>query len=211
MRRQGRMTHAQSRAMDALWAQYGLEAGRDCLEDPQKDYILEIGFGMGGSLLSMAKAHPEQNFIGVEVHRPGVGKLLSEIEKYQLNNIRIFQNDIINVLNQSIKDNILCKTQIFFPDPWPKRRHHKRRLVQADFIQKLYQKLKPGGYLHLATDWKDYAEQMMAVMTQAEGFINCSGTNKYIENQIIRPITKFEQRGRQLGHSVWDLLFQKKE
>jgi tRNA (guanine-N7-)-methyltransferase len=170
-------------------------------------YILEIGFGMGQALLAMAQQNPQQNFIGIEVHRPGVGNLLSELEAQQINNVRVFCADAVEVLRYCIPDHFLSGINIFFPDPWPKKRHHKRRLIQTDFVLLLQQKLKSQGFLHLATDWQHYAEHMMAVLNTVPGFINAAGEGNFMPRPENRPLTKFEQRGQQLGHEVWDLVF----
>ena len=173
------------------------------------DTYLEIGFGMGASLVEMAKAAPDKNFIGIEVHFPGVGKLLHSMEEQGVENIRVFCHDAVEVLELCIADQSLDRMQIFFPDPWHKKKHNKRRLVQADFIQKLRAKIKVGGVIHLATDWEHYATQMMQVMTAADGFKNQAGQACFSERPDYRPFTKFEKRGERLGHGVWDLLFEK--
>ena len=211
--RQGRMTTGQQRAFDELWPRWGLtrEAGR---LDPQQVFgrraplVFEIGFGMGQSLIEMAQAAPEQDFIGIEVHRPGVGKLLSGMDEAGIDNIRVYNDDAVEVLNDCIDDGSLDVVQIFFPDPWHKKKHKKRRLVQPAFVQKLRAKLKIGGFIHLATDWQDYAEQMLEVMSVADGFRNQVGDG-YAPRPERRPTTKFEKRGERLGHGVWDLLFER--
>lgn len=211
--RQGRMTTGQQRAFDELWPRWGLmrDAGR---LDPQRVFgrraplVFEIGFGMGQSLIEMAQAAPEQDFIGVEVHRPGVGKLLSGMAEAGIDNIRVYNDDAVEVLDACIDDASLDVVQIFFPDPWHKKKHNKRRLVQPAFVQKLRQKLKIGGFIHLATDWQDYAEQMLDVMSTADGFRNRAGDG-YAPRPERRPTTKFEKRGERLGHGVWDLLFER--
>ncbi|MBU2114787.1 MAG: tRNA (guanosine(46)-N7)-methyltransferase TrmB, partial [Gammaproteobacteria bacterium] len=171
--------------------------------------VLEIGFGMGKSLVQMAKAAPEKDFIGIEVHRPGVGACLSEAVAQQVKNLKVFEHDAVEVLEHSIADNSLDTVQLFFPDPWHKKRHHKRRIVQGEFVQLLRRKLKPGGVFHMATDWENYAEHMLEVMSAAEGFSNLSADSTYVERPEQRPLTKFEQRGQRLGHGVWDLMFKK--
>ncbi len=199
--RQGRMTPAQEKALRDLWPAYGLDASSQ-LADLKSPLILEIGFGMGQSLAIQAKAHPENHYIGIEVHKPGVGSLLLQIQKEAIQNIRIFCCDAIDALKNNISDDSLDKVQIFFPDPWPKKRHHKRRLIQIDFMKLICQKLKLGGILHIATDWENYAEYIAEVVTQTKLFEKIEMTS---QNQ--RPSTKFEARGRKLGHKVWDLIF----
>ena len=210
------MTPAQQRALDQIWPQYGLTNSGQSLDlkhifGRSSEVVLEIGFGMGESLAAMAKDHPETDYIGIEVHRPGVGALLLTILKEGIENIRTYREDAFCVLNQSINDKSLSSIQVFFPDPWPKKRHHKRRLIQPDFVDLLHRKLKEGGSFHLATDWEDYAVQIMAVLSAHDGFQNTAGEGHFIQNQTLRPATKFENRGRRLGHGVWDLLFLKKD
>lgn len=211
--RAGRMTPSQQRALDTLWPVKGLLRENGML-DFQKTFgrdtptVLEIGFGMGQSLLQMAQQAQEKNFIGIEVHRPGVGKLLHSMEESGVGNIHIYCDDAVEVLAQCIPDSSLAAIQIFFPDPWHKKKHNKRRLIQPEFVQALRAKLQLGGVLHLATDWEDYAEQMLEVMSAAPGFVNQAGSG-YAPRPESRPKTKFEQRGERLGHGVWDLLFEK--
>jgi tRNA (guanine-N7-)-methyltransferase len=212
--RSGRMTAGQQSAYDALWENKGLQLANGLIDQTrvfgrEAPLVLEIGFGMGQSLLAMAKAAPEKNFIGVEVHLPGIGKLLHGMDEMQIDNLRVFHNDVVDVLAHGIPDHSLDRIQIYFPDPWHKRKHNKRRLIQPAFIQSLRKKLKTGGVIHLATDWEDYARHMMKVMTPAEGFSNQAGDNEYSLRPEFRPITKFEKRGERLGHGVWDLLFEK--
>ena len=211
VKREGRMTAAQKRALEELWPCYGVEPGqpidfkqlfgRDC------PVVLEIGFGNGESLATMAQANPEKCYLGVEVHRPGVGNLLQTIERAGVDNLRVSKTDSVELLNEQIPDHSLAAVQIYFPDPWPKARHHKRRLVQPDFIQLLRRKLKPGGSVHLATDWQDYAEHMLEVMEAAEGYSNTAGPGQFLSRPDWRPQTKFELRGLRLGHPVFDLLY----
>lgn len=163
---------------------------------------------MGDSLLEMARLNPDSNFIGVEVHQPGVGKLLHGIAEQKLSNLKIICHDAKEVFEYCFGNESIDKLQIFFPDPWPKKRHNKRRLVQTDFIQQLVEKLKPGGEIHLATDWQAYAEHMMEVMEAITGLNNANGAGNYWPDPD-RPSTKFETRGIRLGHGVWDLLFRK--
>ncbi len=216
VRRQGRITASQQTAIDALLPTYGLNPAQGMLDfqsifNRSAPVVLEIGFGMGQSLLQMAQATPEQDFIGIEVHWPGIGALLNGIEQNQLQNIRVFAGDATEWIQHCIPDASLARILIFFPDPWPKKRHHKRRLIQPKFIALLRQKLKAGGTLHLATDWGDYAMQMMTVISQIDGFINVAGPGEFTPRPNYRPMTKFELRGQSLGHSVWDLLFIKEK
>jgi len=171
------------------------------------DTVLEIGFGMGESLISMAKEAPQKNFIGIEVHRPGVGRLLSRINEEGLDNIRVYCEDAIDVLDKCIPNGSLSTLQLFFPDPWHKKKHHKRRIVQSEFAQKIKAKLAVGGCFHMATDWQNYAEHMMDVMEAAADFSNVAGANVYSPQPPTRPVTKFQRRGEKLGHGVWDLIF----
>lgn len=211
--RGGRLTPSQQKALEQYWPRYGLERQQGYIQ-PEKIFgndqplVFEIGFGMGDSLVQMALASPEQNFIGVDVHPPGVGTLLRKIADSELNNLRVYQDDAKLILDECIPDNILDRVQIFFPDPWHKKRHHKRRLIQHDFMQLLLAKLKKGGLIHLATDWENYAEQMMQVLSEIEELENCAGAGNFAENHQ-RPVTKFQRRGERLGHGVWDLLFKK--
>ena len=177
----------------------------------QGPVVLEIGFGMGASLVEMAGRDASTDFIGIEVHLPGVGKLFHLMQEQAVENIRAYCDDAVEVLTHCIPDNSLDRIQIYFPDPWHKKKHHKRRLIQPAFVQALRQKLKSGGVLHLATDWEHYAEHMMEVMCAAEGFNNQAEALCFAERPEYRPITKFEKRGERLGHGVWDLLFEKTE
>jgi len=214
--RAGRTTLGQERALEELWPVFGLElsAGKIDLNEVfgrEAQTVLEIGFGMGESLISMAKAAPELNFIGIEVHRPGVGRLLSRVEEEQLTNIRVYSEDAIEVLAQCIADNSLQTLQLFSPDPWQKKKHQKRRIVQADFAQMIRAKLKIDGCFHMATDWQNYAEHMMEIMEQAAGYSNRAGAKGYSPQPEHRPVTKFQRRGERLGHGVWDLIYQRAE
>ncbi|WP_150304838.1 tRNA (guanosine(46)-N7)-methyltransferase TrmB [Pseudomonas saliphila] len=212
--RAGRMTDAQKRGIDVGWPKFGLDLEHgmldlDVLFGRQAPRTLEIGFGMGQSLLEMAAAAPEQDFIGVEVHRPGVGSLLNGVLNAGLSNLRVFDCDAIEVLDKTIPDASLDRVLLFFPDPWHKKKHNKRRIVQLDFAEKLRQKLKPGGVFHMATDWEAYAEQMLEVMSAAPGYRNLAPDGTYIPHPEERPVTKFERRGERLGHGVWDLKFER--
>jgi tRNA (guanine-N7-)-methyltransferase len=214
IRRQGRITAAQQQALE-------LYSGKFCLE-PTRAYdfkqvfgrnaplCVEIGFGNGNSLAQVAAANPDKDYIGIEVHRPGVGHLIMLLEQQGINNVRIYYHDAMEIMEQCIADNSLDAVHLFFPDPWPKQKHHKRRIVRPDFIELLSRKLKPGGYFHAATDWKNYAEAMLALLSVSNAFINTSATNDFCQRPDYRPLTKFEQRGIKLGHGVWDLIFRKK-
>ncbi len=171
--------------------------------------IVEIGFGMGASLLAMAEAHPQINYIGIEVHRAGLGRLAADLHDHQINNVRIAPYDAVEVLNTCVEAGSLSGVQIFFPDPWPKKRHHKRRLIQTEFISHVLTRLKPGGFIHCATDWEAYAQHMLSVLSSIPGLENDSETHDYVPRPTIRPLTKFEQRGQNLGHGVWDLMFKR--
>ncbi|WP_404340829.1 tRNA (guanosine(46)-N7)-methyltransferase TrmB [Pseudoalteromonas mariniglutinosa] len=212
VKREGRLTKGQAAALEKCWATMGLEHKDGMLDlaavfGNSNDVVLEIGFGMGKSLVEMAKNAPQLNFIGIEVHRPGVGACLMDADAAGITNLRVFEHDAVEVLADCIADNSLSTLQLFFPDPWHKKRHHKRRIVQPDFVEKLRSKLKIGGVFHMATDWENYAEHMLEVMQSAEKFKNQSTSNDYVPRPETRPLTKFEQRGHRLGHGVWDLMF----
>ena len=211
--RQGRLTRGQQQALDRLWPVYGIDFQVQPIDlartfGQAAPVILEIGFGNGDSLLQQAKDHPQHNYLGIEVHRPGIGHLLHLVEDAGIRNLRVINHDAVEVLQQQIPDNSLDCIQLFFPDPWHKKRHQKRRIVNAAFIELVHQKLKAGGTFHLATDWEDYAQYMLTEMEQAQGFVNAAGKGNYAKNTN-RPATKFEHRGRRLGHGVWDLIYNK--
>jgi tRNA (guanine-N7-)-methyltransferase len=213
VRREGRLTPAQKRALEELWPRYGVDDTRASLDLATlfgriAPVIVEIGFGNGEALAATAAAHPENDYLGIEVHRPGVGHLLNLLAAQRIANVRVVVADAKEVLAMRLPDQSLSTVHLFFPDPWPKKRHHKRRLVQPDFVQLVRRKLKPGGVFHLATDWQDYAQWMMATLTAAEGFENVSGRDCYGERGE-RPLTKFERRGARLGHGVRDLRFRR--
>ena len=212
--RQGRVSVAQQRSLDTLLPRFGIpyaekQLDLDAVFGRAAPKILEIGFGMGESTASIAQAHPENDSLTLEVHTPGVGSLLKQIEEKGLSNIRIIQHDAVEVLRDMLPDAILDGVHIFFPDPWHKTRHNKRRLIQAPFVAQLVHKLKPGGYIHVATDWQDYAEQVLAVLS-AEPLLQNTAPD-YAPRPAYRPLTKFEQRGIRLGHGVWDIVFRRKE
>ncbi|ALO43240.1 tRNA (guanosine(46)-N7)-methyltransferase TrmB [Pseudoalteromonas phenolica] len=214
VKREGRLTKGQAAAIEKCWSSMGLEHSQGLLDFSQvfgndNDVVLEIGFGMGKSLVEMAKNAPHLNFIGIEVHRPGVGACLMEADEAGLTNLRVFEHDAVEVLADCIADGSLTTMQLFFPDPWHKKRHHKRRIVQPEFVESLRQKLRVGGVFHMATDWENYAEHMLEVMTAAPGYENISETQDYVPRPDNRPLTKFEQRGHRLGHGVWDLMFKR--
>lgn len=214
--RAGRMTEAQKRGIDLGWPRFGLNLDQgqldlDAIFGRQAPRTLEIGFGMGQSLLEMAQTAPEQDFIGVEVHPPGVGSLLNGVLTTGIDNLRVFDCDAIEVLNQCIPDGSLDRVLLFFPDPWHKKKHNKRRIVQLAFAEQLRSKLKIGGIFHMATDWEAYAEHMLEVMSAAPGYRNLAKDGTYVPRPEERPITKFERRGERLGHGVWDLKFERVE
>lgn len=214
VRREGRMTSAQTTAFHQEWARYGLELSEHSIQFENvfgrtAPCFLEIGFGMGHTLLTLAQTMPEYHFIGVDVYRPGIGTLLAGLKKHHIENVRLFHADAIQVLTQAIADNSLDGIYLFFPDPWPKKRHHKRRIVQPDFAELVLKKLKTGGFLHCATDWEDYAKHMLEVLQSSVGFVNTSEDGTFVPRPPSRPLTKFELRGQRLGHGVWDLIFTK--
>ncbi|KGQ32832.1 tRNA (guanine-N7)-methyltransferase [Gallibacterium genomosp. 2] len=213
--RTGRLSDAQKRAMNDNWSEFGLEHQADQFDfkkifDNDQPVILEIGFGMGSSLVEMAKQNPNNNYIGIEVHTPGIGACIAYALEQQVRNLRVICHDAIEILQDNIPDQSLSGLQLFFPDPWHKAKHHKRRIVQPQFLKLVMQKLKTGGFIHMATDWENYAEQMLEVLRQEQGLTNTSATNDFIPRPDFRPLTKFEQRGHRLGHGVWDLYFVKR-
>ncbi|MCC2617666.1 tRNA (guanosine(46)-N7)-methyltransferase TrmB [Aestuariibacter halophilus] len=214
VKREGRLTKAQARAIEEGWASMGLNP-QDGLLDQQQVFgrqaplVLEIGFGMGKSLVEMASNEPDKDFVGIEVHRPGVGTCINDALEAGLTNLKVYCHDGVEILRDCIGDASLSRVQLFFPDPWHKKRHHKRRIVQPDFVESLRHKLAIGGVFHMATDWENYAQHMLEVMQQAPGYTNLSATNDYVPRPERRPLTKFEQRGHRLGHGVWDLMFER--
>ena len=213
VRREGRITAGQQRALQDLWPRYGLAADEPLdlatIFGRSAPRTLEIGFGNGDVLATMAGQQPDTDFIGIEVHRPGVGRLLQQLDEHKLSNVRVMCEDAVQILNSCFTDNSLDRLLLFFPDPWHKKRHHKRRIVQPGFIELLARKIKPGGILHMATDWEDYARHMLEVMGESAAFRNCAGSGNYSPRPGYRPVTKFERRGQRLGHGVWDLLFER--
>ena len=210
--RQGRLSSAQQRACESLLPRYGIPFSENALDLDQvfgrkAPKILEIGFGMGESTATIAQAHSDTDYLGIEVHTPGVGSLLNRIDTLGLTNLRIIQHDAVAVIQHMLAANSLSGIHIFFPDPWPKARHHKRRLIQPALIASLCQRLKSGGYIHAATDWENYAAQMLQVLSQEPRLSNTAAN--YAQRPAYRPLTKFEQRGLKLGHGVWDLIFRK--
>jgi tRNA (guanine-N7-)-methyltransferase len=210
--RQGRMSNAQTRALETLLPRWGIPYQETLLDldgafGRSAPKILEIGFGMGDSTAAIAAAHPQNDYLGIEVHGPGVGSLLNQIEALGLTNLRVIQHDAVEVLKHMIAQASLDGVHIFFPDPWHKKKHHKRRLIQPDLVALLCEKLKVGGYLHAATDWQEYAEHILAVLA-AEPKLSNTATD-YAPKPDYRPLTKFEQRGIKLGHGVWDIVFRR--
>lgn len=211
--RQGRVSNAQRRAHEALMPRYGIPFTEKLLDletifGRSAPKILEIGFGMGETTAAIARNHPRYDYLAIDVHTPGVGSLLKQIDEFGLTNVRIIQHDAVEVLQQMLPSDCLDGVHIFFPDPWPKARHHKRRLVQPEFIGLLCRYLKRGGYIHVATDWEDYADEILKVLTNESQLVNT--VVDYVSRPDYRPLTKFERRGLQLGHGVWDMVFQRK-
>ena len=212
--RQGHMTAAQQKAIDDNWTRVGVDYINQFINlnqifERENPKILEIGFGMGTATAQIAHKLPEKDFLAIDVHGPGVGNLCKLISEQQLTNIRVMRHDAVEVVENMLSDNSLDGIHIFFPDPWHKKRHNKRRLIQIPFIQKLLPKLKQGGYIHLATDWEEYAVQMLEVLSSFPEQLANTATD-YAPTPNYRPETKFEARGKRLGHGVWDLVFIKK-
>ncbi|NUE80995.1 MULTISPECIES: tRNA (guanosine(46)-N7)-methyltransferase TrmB [Snodgrassella] len=211
--RQGHMTAAQQRAIDTQWPLFGIDFNQnqidlDTIFNRPSPKILEIGFGMGVATAAIAQNLPECDFLAIDVHGPGVGNLLKLIQEQNIQNIRVMRHDAVEVVNYMLHDNSLHGIHIFFPDPWHKKRHNKRRLIQIPFIAQLLPKLKPNGYIHLATDWQEYADQMLEVLSSFSELQNTA--DDFAATPTYRPETKFEARGKRLGHGVWDLIFVKK-
>jgi tRNA (guanine-N7-)-methyltransferase len=208
--RQGRVSSAQRRAHDTLMPRFGLAYSAQPLDldrafGRRAPKVLEIGFGMGETTAAIAARHPERDYLGVEVHTPGVGALLKRIAELNLGNVRVIQHDAAEVLRDMIAPAAFDAVHIFFPDPWPKKRHHKRRLLQPQFVALLASRMKPGAYVHAATDWQEYAEQMLAVLNAETSLANTA--QDYAPRPEYRPQTRFENRGVKLGHGVWDIVF----
>ncbi|MDH5484267.1 MAG: tRNA (guanosine(46)-N7)-methyltransferase TrmB [Gammaproteobacteria bacterium] len=215
VKREGRLTSSQQYALDNYWADLGIDYSENLIDfetlfGRSAETVLEIGFGNGESLWQMANNHADKNYIGIEVHRPGVGRLLHLVHTSGITNLRLSNHDAIDVLKHQIADQSLDRVQLYFPDPWHKKKHHKRRIVQPDFVHLIAQKLKSGGIFHLATDWENYALQMKDVLNASDEFTNLSSDNTFVVKPEERPTTKFEHRGHRLGHGVWDLLYERK-
>lgn len=213
--RAGRVSNRQQQGLDLWLRDYELPISSGPWNIAQEfgrtaDTLVEIGFGMGNSLYTMAQNNPQLNYIGIEVHKAGIGSLVADLHDQQLTNVRIAAHDAVEIFQTQIEDGALSGVQIFFPDPWHKKRHHKRRLIQTEFIQLIAKKIKQGGFIHCATDWEEYAEHILAVLSSEATLQNQQLTGDYSPRPSTRPITKFEQRGERLGHGVWDLIFIKK-
>ncbi|SJL84935.1 tRNA (guanosine(46)-N7)-methyltransferase TrmB [Vibrio palustris] len=217
VRREGRLTKGQETAMTECWPTMGIDFQEQLLDwqvvfGNNNPVVLEIGFGMGASLVEMAKNAPEKNFVGIEVHTPGVGACLAAAKEEGVTNLRVMCHDAVEVFAHMIPDHSLATVQLFFPDPWHKKRHHKRRIVQLEFAEMVRHKLIPNeGVFHMATDWENYSEYMIEVMEQAPGYHNLATDGPFVPRPEERPLTKFEARGHRLGHGVWDIKFQRTE
>lgn len=212
VRRSGRMTPAQKNALENYWDLYGVDFIERGWELPAgfNALKLEIGIGNGDALIHMAAADPSSLYVGVEVHEPGIGHCLNQVHRQGMQNVRLIKHDAVEVLQSMIAPQTLDSVLLFFPDPWHKKRHHKRRIVSDNFRDLVFRALKPGASIHLATDWQDYAEFMASQFKDDSRFVNQGDASGYIERPSYRPLTRFEQRGRRLGHGVWDLVFVKK-
>ena len=212
--REGRMTPAQQRAFDTLWSRFGIDYSGsardlDAMFGRQAPRVMEIGFGNGEALAWASEHDLGRDFIGVEVHGPGVGRVMNTLAARDAGNVRLYRHDAVEVLEHEIPAAALAEVRIWFPDPWHKKRHHKRRLIQPDFVAMLASRIAPGGLLHLATDWQEYAEHMLVVMEAAPDWQNVSGPGQYATKPAWRIETHFERRGLKLGHDVWDLLYRR--
>ena len=215
MLRAGRITQAQQRALSLLWPKYGVEftpqpVDLDSIFGRRAPRVLEIGFGNGENLAALAQAHPDRDYLGIEVHRPGVGRLLRAADASGLTNVRVLCHDAVEFLERQLPSHSLDAVLILFPDPWPKKRHHKRRLIQPAFVELVADRLKPGGILRLATDWAPYAAQMLEVLSACPALENLSATETQMASGGDRIATRFEKRGRRLGHGVWECAFKSK-
>jgi tRNA (guanine-N7-)-methyltransferase len=213
--RAGRVTAAQERALEALWPHCGVEFNPqpldlDALFGRRAPRVLEIGFGNGENLAALAQAHADRDYLGIEVHRSGVGRLLLAIDSAGLTNVRVICHDAVEALEHQLVARSFDEALVLFPDPWPKKRHHKRRLIQPPFVALLASRLRPGGILRLATDWQPYAEQMLEVLSACPALENLSTTGSHVEPGAERITTRFEKRGQRLGHGVWDFAFKSK-
>ena len=213
-RRSGRMTESQKKGLAEHWTQYGITYENCALNltqlfgrDAPKN--IEIGFGMGENILSVAQSKPNEDFIGIEVHQPAVGNILNKIHELELTNLKVMNHDAVEVFTHQVSDHALNSVSVFFPDPWHKSNHHKRRLIAPKFAELLATKIRKNGHVYLATDWEHYANQMLEVFSDNKHFKNLSPTNTYCKRMDFRPVTKFERRGLRLGHGVWDLIFEK--
>jgi len=214
VRRSGRITRSQRLALERDWPRFGIE-GRGLIDLDQifgrhAPRVMEIGFGMGDVLIEMAARDRERDYLGVEVYEPGIGRVLSRLRTLGLENVRIVRGDAVEVLATRIAERTLDAALLYFPDPWPKKRHHKRRLVQPEFAELVCSRLKVGGRFELATDWEDYARHMLGVLENTPGLVNVAGAGRFMKSATTRPMTKFERRGRRLGHDVWDLGFERR-
>lgn len=210
--RAGRVSKRQQQALEKDLPRYELVINEEpwdlkAIFAREANTVVEIGFGMGASLIAMAQRQPEINFIGIEVHRAGIGSLVADLRDHNINNVRVVVGDAVEIFKSQLADVSLAGVQIFFPDPWHKKKHHKRRLIQPDFVRLVAQRLKKGGFLHCATDWQDYAEQIQSVLTAESSLSNSQDDGGFSPRPETRPLTKFEQRGQRLGHEVWDLIY----
>ncbi|HMT02575.1 MAG TPA: tRNA (guanosine(46)-N7)-methyltransferase TrmB [Burkholderiales bacterium] len=212
--RQGKITQSQKKAVYNLMPKYGIEFQEQMLDlnkifKRDNPKIIEIGFGMGHATWQIAMNNPNNDYLGIEVHTPGVGSLLIQIEQCNITNLKLIRHDALSVFKNMIADNSISGIYIFFPDPWPKKRHHKRRIIQTEFVDLLCDKLIKGGFIHLATDWEDYAHWILNKLTNSSKLVNKEKSQGFIQKPDYRPLTKFEERGINLGHNVWDLIFTK--
>ena len=208
------MTSAQQKALDFHWDEYGIGVAESALDydrlfNRSANTYLEIGFGMGQSLVEMARMRSEDNFIGADVCQPGIGAVIGGAERVGVKNLRIYQGDAVKLMHQRIAPESLGGVYVFFPDPWPKRRHHKRRLIQPEFVEVISSRLQPGGHLHVATDWQEYASHISKTLQESPTLTNCSDDGPYSPRPDYRSLTKYEARGQRLGHGVWDIIYRR--